>query len=67
MYFTLQAYPGFNISVLDDFGVMGEYGLFMGNIAIGNETTQIHWGDNKDTVKGEKKLPYLTYEIYLSF
>ena len=57
MYFTLQAYPGFNISVLDDFGFMGlgEYGLFLGHIdEIGNKTTQIRWGNKNASVKGKK-------------
>ena len=56
MYFTLQAYPGFNISVLDDFGLTGrgEYGLFLGHIEIGNETTQIRWGNKNASVKGKK-------------
>ena len=62
MYFTLQAYPGFNISVLDDFGLTGrgEYGLFLGHIEIGNETTQIRWGNKNASVKGKKNHYYNT-------
>ena len=61
MYFSLQSNPGFNISVLDRFGFkgLGEYGLFLGLIEIGNETTQFRWGNENVTVEGSENLPYL--------
>ena len=53
MFLTFFARPGYNISLLRQFGFNSELALFEGKSRLGNDTIQIYWGNNSHTIQGK--------------
>ena len=53
MFLTFFARPGYNISLLRQFGFNSELALFEGKSRLRNDTVQIYWGNNSHTIEGE--------------
>ena len=53
MFLTFFARPGYNISLLRQFGFNSELALFEGKSRLRNDTIQIYWGNNSHTIQGK--------------
>ena len=51
-YISIQAQPGYNTNILNQFGFTGEQSFFFGREKDVNGTTHISWGDENYTVEG---------------